>query len=152
MTAEKHQSVNQSPCVHISGRWEASSTHCRPPYWSLRGWTSPKVLNWKEKEQIRNKAGLTNFIYITEMLVSDYCFKTEVQMTMDKFFFSCNWGHLATPDLLWLHWKKPRLILGWLKLINALQHLTAFYRWVTVSPLECFSKLVLNKMLLKKRL
>lgn len=46
----------QSPCVHISDRWEASSTRCRPPCWPLEGWASQKtrdILRQKRKRQHR---------------------------------------------------------------------------------------------------
>lgn len=34
--------VNPLPCVHISGQWEASSTHYRPPWWPVGGEGFPK--------------------------------------------------------------------------------------------------------------
>ena len=59
--------MNQSPCVHISGQWKASSTRYRPPWWPLGGWASPKVLNWKTTTLLTQ-----NYIWIISSVDQQY--------------------------------------------------------------------------------
>ena len=103
--------MNQSPCVHISGQWKASSTRYRPPWWPLGGWASPKVLNWKTTTLLTQ-----NYIWIISSVDQQYHVISRAHKHMPK----CQQKNCST---------------GAIKSLNPLTMISTFYLGWTHLPL-----------------
>lgn len=85
---DKHQCANQTPCVHISGRWEASSTRYRPPWWPLRGVGFPKGTQLENNNNINIELHLLHHLWFTARISNHY--KSEILMLAEHCFKSKN--------------------------------------------------------------